>query len=278
VTDSLLMALYETVREYGPSIFSTPKMFEIVIAQKAITTPKEVEALTAALHHGAVAELVNRPTGDPIALAASLAGRAGIPMHSAKWSVELWRTALRHVKDGVPPPSIDWESLKVVAPQPAGRFSRFAILSFVVVSLVGAIAGLAPGVLCAIGLTRDLPQAHRLRSLVEKHEVPGLHMGPREFGGWTGSLGAFGGALGAALGWLVGNHRPATWTRLLGGVIGALWAFDAAAFGMAYLGLTGAFIGPLFGATGAVAVAGWLGPFAVLLLLKPAAWGVFSHF
>lgn len=278
MTDSLAVAMYETVREYGESILSTPRTFEIVVSGKTLTTPKELEALSAALSNGLVADLWHRRDAEIAPMAVALASRSGVPLSAARWSLELWKSTLTHIRDGTKPPQVDWTTLRL-EPAPR-RWDRapISVIAIICVAIVGAIAGAMPGLLCGIGIERGDPQAQKFRALVEKHELPGTRMAPREFATWTGGLGGLGGMIGAVVGWLVIVRHPLTWTNFLAGIIGALWAFDAAAFGMAQLGLTGVFAGPLLVTIIAVMVAGRLGPFACLLLAKPLAWAFIAHF
>lgn len=277
MAEAFVCAIYDTLSEYGTSIVCTPRVFEVALQQKVNGTPREFEAIAAAASAGFVDVLLNRPDADAVALAKSLSERAGVPLPAARWSIEIWRTALRHVTTGTPPPRVDWSRLEPTAPA-IDRRARIAILALFMVALTGAAAGSGPGLLTAWGLTHDRPQAVRLRALVEKHELPGTRMTPGEFAAWAGTLGGVGGLLGATLGWLSAGARPLTVTRVLAAMIGASWAFDASAFGLAQFGLTGAFMGPLFAGALCVMLACLLGPFAVVMLLKPLAWGVVPHF
>ena len=200
MTDNLVQAIFDILQEYGSSILSTPRMFELVLGQKAKVSDKELEAISAAVRGGAITDLLNSPNMDLGMLAQSLAGRAGVPLHTARWSLEIWQVALRHAVAGKAPPKADWETLRLVQP-PADRGpARVVAATLLLIALTGAIAGASPGVLVAIGLERKHPQAERLRNLVEKHEIPGMRMAPREFAAWTGTLGGIGGFLGGA--WL----------------------------------------------------------------------------
>ena len=148
----------------------------------------------------------------------------------------------------------------------------------ILVAIVAGTAGAVPGVLVAIGVTHNNPQALRARQLIERREPTGTYMAPRELAGWSAALGGAGGIIGATIGWLAGGFRQPSTLRALAGAAGATWAFDGAAFGIITFGLPGVLLGSLFAATLLTFIGAALGRWAFLLLLKPLAWFVVPHF
>lgn len=280
MTEALVEALYETLRHYGTTILTTPRVLEMSLGQKCRPSANESAALMAAVTHGIVQDLFDRPHTEMSVLAGSLSGRSGLPLHTARWSVEIWQRVVGHVIRGEPPPRALWDELRHPSPprRDGTKGPMAATAAAALVALVAAIAGGLPGLLIAWGVEHQHPQTTIIRQKVEHHEPAGVRMSPREFGRWAGSLGAVGGFLGGLIGWMGGGFTRITGGRLFGGMMGALWAFDGAIFGMTYAGLTGMMFGPLFAGAIAVFVGSLLGFAGLVLVAKPVAWLIVDHF
>jgi hypothetical protein len=279
MTDYLVHAIYKTLIEFGEPVLSTPSSLEVVLRRLSKASPGELHAIAAAVKHGGVQDLRNRPNGNVEALATSLANRSGLPIQAAKWSLDVWKKSLHHFDTKQPPPEPIVDHLRDVygGPPPMAHY-RLGVATTILVGLVGLMAGLLPGIIVPFGVQHQDPQAVRVRQLIERREQSGTRMTDSEFRGWIGSLGALGGLIGSVVGWLGGGfHRP-TATRVLAGVIGALWAFDGAIFGVAYAGIIGTLFGSMFVATVMTYLASSLGAWGLLLICKPAAWFVLPHF
>lgn len=279
MTDDLVQAIYQTLTEYGESVLSTPQSLEVVLARLSKASPNEIKAISAAVQHGAVQDLRFRPDGDVQALSVSLASRSGLPQHAAKWSLDVWKKALLCFDARQPPPSSSVGHLRKVLSAPMAQAPfRTGVGATVLIALVGAVAGLLPGVLVPWGLHHDRPQASRIRQLIEKREQPGTRMSTREFTAWIGTLGALGGLIGSTMGWLGGGFQRPTAMRIVAGVIGAMWAFDGAVFGAVYGGIIGTMFGSMLSSTIMTFLAVAMGRYAIVLILKPLAWLVLPHF
>lgn len=279
MTDYLVSAIYRTLAEQGESVFTTPQSLEVVLARNNQSSPSEIAAIIAAVKHGVIPDLRSRPGTNIQELSEELAVRSGLPPHVAKWSLEVWKKALHHFDSRQPPTQVVVDELRAAidGPPPVAPYRR-GVTATILIALIGMVAGLLPGYLIPIGVQHGNVQAIRVRRLIEHREVTGTRMSPTEFTTWIGSLGAMGGLIGAAVGWLrAGFHRPTT-IRIVAGVIGAMWAFDGAIFGVTYLGIIGALFGSMFVAAVMTYVAVTMGRFGVLLILKPLAWFVLPHF
>lgn len=279
MTDYLIQAIYQTLVEYGEPVLSTPQSLEVVLARLSRSSPRELEAIVAAVKHGAVRDLWERPETDIIVLAGSLGQRSRLPLHTARWSLDIWKKALHYYKLGQPPPTSQVDQLRDVLNEKLEIGpGRRAIAATILITLVGTIAGMLPGILVAQGVRRDNAQAIKVRQMVERHEPLGTRMTLNEFAAWIGALGGLGGMLGTGMGWLAGGFQRTNAVRVLAGIIGALWAFDGAIFGAAYGGILGTLFGGMIASALFTYVAALLGPFAIVLFLKPLAWFVLPHF
>ncbi|MFL5329740.1 MAG: hypothetical protein ACJ8C4_12575 [Gemmataceae bacterium] len=162
-------------------------------------------------------------------------------------------------------------------PAPPSQF-RLGLMGAIFVAIVAGTAGALPGVLVAIGVTHNNPQAMRVRQLIERREPAGTYMAPRELAGWSAALGSAGGIIGGTIGWLAGGFRQPSTLRVFAAAAGATWAFDGAVFGVVRFGLPGVLLGSLFAAAILTFVGASLGRWAFLLLIKPLAWLVVPHF
>jgi len=279
MTADLVQAIYYTLDEYGEEVVSIPDSLKLVIARHCKPSPDELQAIIAAAKSGAVEDLLQRPNADVNEMSGPVAQKTGLPQHTARWALEIWQVALHYFFLGEPPPSASLEELRSwLDEKPRVDPLRLTVTAYILVALAGTIAGMLPGILVAEGYQRQHPQAMRVWQYVERHEPPGTRLTPQQFAGWIGTLGGFGGLVGAALGWLPrGFHNPHG-VRILAGIIGAMWAFDGALFGAVGFGMIGALCGSLVVATVVTYLATLLGPFAVLLFLKPLAWFVLPHF
>jgi hypothetical protein len=279
MTADLVQAIFYILAEYGEPIVSTPNSLEVLLTRQCKTLPDEIQAIVAAAKHGAVEEMLRCPESNINALSESVAQQSGIPPHSARWALDTWKVALHYFELGQAPPDGSLEELRRwLDDQPKFDAGRWAVSATILIALAGAIAGMLPAVLVTEGVRHEYSQACRVRHLVERHEPTGTRMSPGEYAGWFGTLGGLGGLIGALLGWLPFGFHNASSVRILAGVIGAMWAFDGAIFGAALFGLIGTLCGALAVSAVITYVAVLLGPYAVVLFLKPLAWFVLPHF
>src|SRR5262249_11830999 len=122
---------------------------------------------------------------------------------------------------------------------------RSSLTWMVLVGLAGAIAGASAAPVVCYGRQHNSEQWMRLYAEVERHEGKGLKIEPWEFALYYGVLGGLGGFAGAAVGWMFGGAADVTMTRGIGAIIGALWAFDGAIYGMYHGGMPGCLFGTL---------------------------------
>src|SRR5205085_5387383 len=153
--------------------------------------------------------------------------------------VESWAAAL-----GLAPPPkaiTRWNEIEMPAEmaREAAKPVRYALYGLVLVLLAGGVGGAIPGVWLGLALARhdqsalELIREFRLLSSED----------PLQFGLVYGTLGAFAGAVGGMVGFMVAGKTRLTPGRVLGAMIGAFLASaDGVSQGMIFGGLTGAFI------------------------------------
>lgn len=277
--EQVAAAIFRAVQKRGNAVLTTPQTLEQWIARETPARPAELAAIVAARDHGILNQLQADPRTDRSVLAAMLAERANLPPGTARWAVETWATALTAIAAGDEPAVPDLDALRH-ADQIAGYVGPFRRMAGAVllVMLMGALSGGMPGLLITAGVERYSQQAIRARQLLARREPPGQSLSTPVLGRWMFRLGAFGGLVGAGLGWMAGGFSDASRRRMAGGLLGATWAFDGATFGLAYCGLLGALYGALAAATAGVMVAALLGRFGWLVGIKPAWWFVVAHF
>ena len=264
--------LCDVLKSYGRSICDTPRMLETLLRQQARAFPTEVDVLTAAVNHQVVRKLAANPNHDRTELTHILTDYARLPFEDAHWAVESWAAALGLA----PPPKAVTRWNEIQTPDALARDAsqpvRRALYGLVLVLLAGVAGGAIPGVWLALALARH--DSHAVE-FVRQWRVLGTE-DPLRIGILYATVGAFVGAVGGAVGFMIAGKTRLTPGRVFGAMIGAFLASaDGVAGGMMAGGPAGAFVGGLIATGVGTFIATLAGVFTVLWLLGRLAYLIF---
>src|SRR5947208_2598212 len=204
--------LYETLKSDGRGICDTPRMFETLLRQQARAFPAEIEVLMAAVDRKVVRKLADNPNANRDELTHILTDYARLPEDDARWSVDSWAAALGLAP--APKAVSRWNEIETPAElaRDAAKPVRYALYGLVLVLLAGAIGGAIPGVSLALAVSRNEPAALQLiREFKLLDSEDALRLGLV-----YGTLGAFAGATGGAVGFMFAGKTRLTPGRVLG--------------------------------------------------------------
>ncbi len=251
MNDAARARLNEFIKAYGPSVCNTPTMCKIMLNQYCGSYPAEVEVLNRALTSGMVERMLKSKPGEPWdavsgPLVKELVG-GGMAEAEAQWSVESWGRALGKHPDGIPVvegPVVTAMSEPDQGPADPDRAVKAVSYTFLVAGSGAAGGALgAMAVTFAFGMIMSGAAGTIAPQASKAFDVMVLVMVLIQ-----GFVGAVGGGIGAATGWLLGKGGG---SRPWGAVTGSFSsAFLAGAIGGRFLGILGVFFGTLLASTG----------------------------
>ncbi|MFL5342626.1 MAG: hypothetical protein ACJ8F7_21035 [Gemmataceae bacterium] len=259
-------ALGRVIRNYGPAICHTPRSCELFVRQECGAYPQESQLLVEALRQGVPAELLGYSPDQhwpklAESLQARLHARAKIGATEGTWAVETWARVLgRH-------PDAYQDAAEVLAVEPGIRVTGGGTVSKSTLRhAMTMIAALGGGLGAGIG-SAIVPGILLATSIAYKVPMFDTYMKGPIRNPWTmvvlamlviGAIGAFGGGLGAGLGWRYGKGDRAPWTAF-SAAFGA--SFTAAALGGYFCGVFGWFFCSFFAGFGAASTVARRGGF-----------------
>ena len=243
--------LGEFIQAYGPAVCNTPTMCQIMLNQYCGSYPDEMRALNSALTGGAVGRLLAAKSDEPWEkladpLVKELAN-GGMAEDQTQWAVESWGRALGKHPEGIPQSAEPTITAMSEPDKPADEMGVAKAASYTMLVAGSAAAGGALGAMAvtfafamiASGLIDAIqPKASSTANLLFVLAVFVY-----------GLLGAAGGAIGGAAGWILGRGGSSKPWGAVTGCFGS--AFLAAAIGGRFLGPIGTFFGPLIASVGA---------------------------
>jgi hypothetical protein len=250
MNDQARETLNEIIAMYGRTVCRTPRSCELVLTQALSGYPEEARVLSEALRTGVVGELLAPPPGPAWPeLAGRLEAQAGLSADEARWAVESWGEALGRSAPAAAPLTPSFLGLD--APSPEASDVKVVVATTTIVAGGGGLGG-ALGAGMFIGAMTLTHAALKLPFAIDR-------LGISESRGRTVMTvvctiimlaGFFGGALGAAFGWMYGKGTRAPWTGFSAAFFAAFGS--AAIFGYLF-GLLGDFFGAFIAAFSAAA-------------------------
>jgi len=249
MNDQAREVLAKVISTYGPSICHTPRSCELFLRQECGAYPEESRVLTEALRHGTAGELLRYQPGDQPwqaffgQLRRQLQTVSKMKDEEVNWAIDTWARVLgRHPEVWTAAPDAMRLPMQPLNPRPEVSQTAVVTATTLIVATGGAIGGalgamLVPAALLVTQAVVDMPI---MKETLRHSKAKDVWMMVCLILAIIGGIGALGGGMGAALGWLHGKGDTRPWR---GFSVALSATFTSAAIFGYFCGIFGWFIG-----------------------------------